>query len=104
MKIDVGMALEPAVVLGFVGIETVQNDMNFFFVAAGVYDPIHEIQELVYVPSPKSLGFAAGQLAVFQGTSEAPLSASKRPSEQRRKTANRLRPTGLAISVEAKIA
>ena len=46
MKMDVGMALEPAVVLGLVGIEIVENDMNFFFVAIGVYDAIHEIQEL----------------------------------------------------------
>ena len=34
-------------------------------------------------------GFAAGQLAVFQGASEAPISESTRPSEQRGKTANR---------------
>jgi hypothetical protein len=33
VKMDVGMALEPAVVLGFVGIEIVENDMNFLFVA-----------------------------------------------------------------------
>jgi hypothetical protein len=46
MKMDVGMALEPAVVLGLVGIEIVENDMNFFFVAIGVYDAIHQIQEL----------------------------------------------------------
>jgi len=35
------------------------------------------------------MGFAAGQLAVFQGASEAPLSESYRSSEQRRK-----QPTG----------
>jgi hypothetical protein len=33
--------------------------------------------------------FAGGQLAVFQGANEAPLSESYGPSEQRRKTANR---------------
>ena len=31
MKMDIGMALEPAVVLRFVGIEIVEDDMNFFF-------------------------------------------------------------------------
>ena len=45
MKMDVGMAFEPAVVLGLVGIEIVENDMDFFFVAVGVYEAIHEIQE-----------------------------------------------------------
>ena len=44
MKMDIGMALEPPVVLGLVGIEIVENDMNFFFVAVGVYNAIHEIQ------------------------------------------------------------
>ena len=39
--------------------------------------------------------FAGSQLAVFQGASEAPLSESYGPSEQRRKTANRPRPRGL---------
>jgi hypothetical protein len=38
---------------------------------------------------------AAGQLAVFQGASEAPISESYGSSEQRRKTANWPRPTGL---------
>jgi len=33
-------------VLGLVGIEIVENDMNFSVVAVGVYDAIHEIQEL----------------------------------------------------------
>jgi hypothetical protein len=32
------------------------------------------------------LNFAAGQLAVFQGASEAPISVSYGPSEQRGKT------------------
>ncbi len=38
---------------------------------------------------------AAGQLAVFQGASEAPISESYGSSEQRRKTANWPRPKGL---------
>ncbi len=38
---------------------------------------------------------AAGQLAVFQGASEAPISESYGSSEQRRKTANWPRPGGL---------
>ena len=38
---------------------------------------------------------AAGQLAVFQGASEAPISGSYGSSEQRRKTANWPRPGGL---------
>jgi hypothetical protein len=38
---------------------------------------------------------AAGQLAVFQGASEAPISESYGSSEQRGKTANRPRPGGL---------
>ena len=41
VQMHVGMALEPAVVLGFVGIEIVENDMNFLFLAVGRYDPIH---------------------------------------------------------------
>jgi hypothetical protein len=45
MKMDVGMALEPAVVFGLVSIEIIENDMNFFFVAVAVNDAIHEIQE-----------------------------------------------------------
>ena len=39
--------------------------------------------------------FAAGQWAVFQGASEAPLSESYGSSEQRGKTANWPRPGGL---------
>ena len=39
--------------------------------------------------------FAGGQLAVFQGASEAPLSESYGSSEQRGKTANWPRPRGL---------
>jgi hypothetical protein len=38
------------------------------------------------------LGFAAGQLAVFQGASEVPISVSYGPSEQGGKTANWPRP------------
>ena len=38
---------------------------------------------------------AAGQLAVFQGASEAPISESYGSSEQRGKTANWPRPGGL---------
>jgi hypothetical protein len=41
------------------------------------------------------LGFAAGQLAVFQGASDVPLSEPYWSSEQRRKTANWPRPEGL---------
>jgi hypothetical protein len=41
------------------------------------------------------LSFAAGQLAVFQGASEVPLSVSYGSSEQRGKTANWPRPGGL---------
>ena len=42
----VGMALEPAIVLGFVSIKIVENDVNFLFLAVGVDDAIHEIQKL----------------------------------------------------------
>ena len=45
----VGMALEPAIVLGFVSIKIVENDVNFLFLAVGVDDAVHEIQEL---PAP----------------------------------------------------
>ena len=51
METHVGMTLEPAVVFGLVGIEIIENDMNFFFVAVGVYDAIHEIQELPTSPA-----------------------------------------------------
>ena len=50
VKMHVGMALETAVVLGFVGVEIVENDVNFLFLAVGVDDPIHEIQELSAPP------------------------------------------------------
>jgi hypothetical protein len=39
--------------------------------------------------------FAGGQLAVFQGANEVPLSEPYGPREQRRKTANWPRPRGL---------
>jgi hypothetical protein len=32
--------------LGLVGIEIIENDMNFFFVPVAINDAIHEIQEL----------------------------------------------------------
>jgi hypothetical protein len=48
------------------------------------------------VPCPRNNRyFAGGQLAVFQGASEAPISESYGSSEQRRKTANWPRPGGL---------
>jgi hypothetical protein len=40
------------------------------------------------------LSFAAGQLAVFQGASEVPISVSYGSNEQRGKTANWPRPGG----------
>ena len=46
----VGMALEPAIVLGFVSIKIVENDVNFLFLAVGVDDAVHEIQELPAAP------------------------------------------------------
>jgi hypothetical protein len=36
MKMDVWMALEPAVILGLLGAEILENDMNLFFIAVGV--------------------------------------------------------------------
>ena len=42
-----------------------------------------------------NMAFAVGQLAVFQGASEAPISDSYGSSEQRGKTANWPRPGGL---------
>jgi hypothetical protein len=47
----VGMALEPAVVLGLVGIEIVEDDMNLLFFAVGFDDAVHEIQELPASPA-----------------------------------------------------
>jgi hypothetical protein len=53
-----------------------------------------EVFGLVYrLLNPLSL--AAGQLAVFQGASEVPISVSYGSSEQRGKTANWPRPGGL---------
>ena len=37
---DIGMAFEPAVILGLVGIEVVQNDVNFFFVSVAIDDAV----------------------------------------------------------------
>ena len=54
---DVGMTLEPAVVLGFVGTKVVENDMNLFVVAVRIDDAIHEIQEL-----PASSPFVVARL------------------------------------------
>ena len=48
---DIGMAFEPAVILGLVGIEVVQNDVNFFFVSVAIDDAVHEIQELPASPA-----------------------------------------------------
>ena len=50
VQMHVGMTLEPAVVFGFVSIEIVQNDVNFLFLAVGLYDAVHEIQELPAAP------------------------------------------------------
>ena len=43
MKMDVRMALEPTVVLGLVGIEIVEDDVDFISVAVAIDNPIHEI-------------------------------------------------------------
>ena len=39
MKMHSGMGLEPAIVLGFVSIKLVENDVNFLFLAVGVMMP-----------------------------------------------------------------
>jgi hypothetical protein len=54
-----GMALEPAIVLGLVGIEIVENDMNFFFFVVGFYDAIYEMQE--FPASPPSIAAGLNQ-------------------------------------------
>jgi hypothetical protein len=54
VEMHVGMALEPAVVLGFVGIEVVEDDVNLFFLfflSVGFDDAVHEIQELPASPT-----------------------------------------------------
>ena len=52
--------------------------------------------ELLLVSCPiNNVAFAVGQLAVFQGVSEVPISGSYGSSEQRGKTANWPRPGGL---------
>src|SRR4029077_7302722 len=52
------------------------------------------------VPSAYNDDVAAGQLAVFQGASEVPISDPYGPSEQRRgKTANWPRPVGVAFKM-----
>ena len=53
-----------------------------------------ERRNLVSCPI-NNVAFAVGQLAVFQGASEAPISGSYGSSEQRGKTANWPRPGGL---------
>jgi len=57
MKMDIGMTLQPAVVLGLVGIKVIENDMNFSVVAVRIDDAIHEIQEL-----PSSSPFVVASL------------------------------------------
>ena len=51
VQMHVGMALEPAVVLGLVGIEIVEDDMNLLFLSVGFDDAVHEIQELPASPT-----------------------------------------------------
>lgn len=48
---DIGMRLQPAVLLRFVGVEIVQDDVNL---PAGIvgHDPIHKVQELPAAPTP----------------------------------------------------
>jgi hypothetical protein len=46
MKMNIGMAFEPAFILGLMGIEIVQNEVNFCFVSKAIDVAIHEIQEL----------------------------------------------------------
>jgi hypothetical protein len=53
-----------------------------------------DVPDLVCCPI-NNMAFAVGQLAVFQGASEAPISDSYGSSEQRGKTANWPRPGGL---------
>ena len=48
VQMHVGMALEPAVVLGLV---IVEDDMNLLFLAVGFDDAVHEIQELPASPT-----------------------------------------------------
>src|SRR5271166_7060258 len=45
VEVDVFVALQPAVVFGFVGIEIVENDMDLLL-RIGAAEAIHEIQEL----------------------------------------------------------
>src|SRR5271165_6940704 len=45
VEVDVFVALQPAVMFGFVGIEIVENDMDLLL-GIGAADAIHEIQEL----------------------------------------------------------
>src|ERR1700686_498158 len=53
------------------------------------------VKELLVSCPRNTRYFAGGQLAVFQGASEAPISESYGSSEQRGKTANWPRPKGL---------
>jgi hypothetical protein len=51
VQMHVGMALEPAVVLGLVSTEIVEDDVNLPFFAVGLDDAVHEIQELPASPT-----------------------------------------------------
>ena len=51
VQMHVGMALEPAVVLGLVSTEIVEDDMNLLFLAVGFDDAVHEIQEFPASPT-----------------------------------------------------
>src|SRR5208337_1066754 len=63
VKMDVGMALKPAVVGWLVCIEIVQDDMNFFVLAVGGNDCVHEIQKL-----PASAPFVMAPLNQTSGS------------------------------------
>jgi hypothetical protein len=51
VQMHVELALEPAVVLGLVGIEIVEDDVNLLFLSIGFDDAVHEIRELPASPT-----------------------------------------------------
>jgi hypothetical protein len=50
MKLDIGMELEPAVVLGLMGAEIVEDDMEVL-VRIGGHEVIHEVEEFGAAPA-----------------------------------------------------
>jgi hypothetical protein len=82
------MAFEPAVIFGSVGIEIVQNDVNFLFAAIAINDAIHKIQELPASPALWKCTFSASS-SLTRSTNPFTLRSSRSSFQPTRVSASR---------------